>query len=87
MSNPLLKQFSTDELKNELRRRDIYIETQPPISCENPDFSEVLDLCKVHILDISRNETDEDTIHYIYEAAMEAIYGQDIWQWINKQRN
>lgn len=32
-------------------------------------------------MDISKF-TKED--HWIYEAAMEAVYGKDVWTWVNK---
>ena len=31
------------------------------------------------------NVSDDDSSHYIYEAAVEAVYGKSIWQWVNGQ--
>jgi hypothetical protein len=28
---------------------------------------------------------DDDFQHYVYEAAMEAVYGQGYWAWFNER--
>lgn len=48
-------------------------------------FTDVIKLAKQHIQDIASNDMDEDMPHYIYEGVMIAIYGKDIWNWVNKR--
>jgi len=57
-----------------------------PKPLENPDFSGLKRQVEEH-LDSIANKTDrEDDDHYIYEAAVTAVFGNDVWTYINKQR-
>ena len=40
--------------------------------------------CKEHLAKLYEGREDEAGEHYIYEAAMEYVFGKDIWQTINK---
>jgi hypothetical protein len=42
-------------------------------------------LCQSYIDELAKEEgyVDEDLEHYIFEAAMEACFGKDVWKWIN----
>lgn len=57
-----------------------------PQPLQNPDFSELITLCQYHLNSIEKNgpNDDSDKEHYIYETALEAVFGQDVWQWINR---
>lgn len=86
-----LEDFSTEELRKEIEKRGYEqekIESMPK-PLENPDFSFLSEQCKAHILEMTSIDYCEDNCsdnaHYIYEAAMQAVYGKDIWTWINKQ--
>jgi len=52
------------------------------------DFSELISLVDEYIEDLQRkgviSDDIEDIEHYIFEAAIEAIYGGDCWDEINK---
>lgn len=49
------------------------------------DFSALMNLTDSHLEEIASGETqDDDFTQYIYEEAMMAIYGKDIFDWINK---
>lgn len=50
---------------------------------ENPDYSMLIKTCEHYIKDISETGYSKDSKHYIYEQAMQAIYGKDCWNWIN----
>lgn len=81
-----LDQFTKAELMEELMKRDrIEKEAGVPKPVENMDFSGVINICKGHISDIKNHEEDDDSKHYIYEAAMEAVFGSSVFDWINKQ--
>lgn len=84
-----IEDLSTDTLIKEIEKRgheEEKIESMPA-PLENPDFSSVIELCKNQILEMTKADycEDNDSDHYIYEAAMQAIYGKDVWEWINKQ--
>jgi len=51
----------------------------------NPDFTQVHDLCKAYIGSIENHEHVEETGQYIFEAAMEACYGSEVWPYINSR--
>lgn len=83
------KNVSDEDLEEELERRKQVREEMKKIlvPLENPDFSY---LCKyiVHGIEEAVREgfPPKDFKHYIYEAAMEAVYGKDFWKWRNKQK-
>ena len=74
-----LKDYTTEELKEELWRRN------SPQLIVHMDFSDLVIECKNHIFKLASNLSTEDDEHYIYEIAMEAVYGNHIWDWINER--
>jgi len=80
-----LVDFATEQLEEELNRRKAEEERKNmPQPLENPDWDYVVTLCKGHIFSLfSRGYDHDDTKEYIYEAAMEAVYGKAVWPWIN----
>lgn len=60
-----------------------------PTALPNPDFAELLEQCQKYIDFMASDEyySDNDYAHYIYEATIEAVYGPDVWKWINTQVN
>jgi len=83
-----LKEFTKEDLKTELERRET-IESKPVVPFNITqgktvrDYSKVEKACEVHIQELADGRLDEDSEHYIYEAAMEAVYGKKIWDWVN----
>lgn len=43
------------------------------------------DIVRDHIHNIHNKSNDEDEPHYIFEKAIVAVYGNDIWKWYNNQ--
>lgn len=78
-----LDSFSDKELKDELERRERTKPTAPPV-LDNPNWKPLLDVCHdyLHELEVM-GWADDDYKHYIYEAALDAIYGKDVWNFIN----
>lgn len=75
-----------DELKAELERRK-KIERSPPAPLPNPDFSGLRQMIIEMVANAAVSQCmDEDADHYVYEAAIEAVYGKSFWAWRNKQR-
>ena len=59
---------------------------EKPEILSNPDFEELMELCQTSLDEIVENgELDSDTKEYIYEAAMEAVFGKAVWDYINNK--
>jgi len=76
-----LSTFTDNQLQEEIERRkkqDVAIKTRPtPI--DNPDWGPLVSLCNGYVHDLSKQGwADEDYDHYIYEAAITAIYGEEV---------
>lgn len=57
-----------------------------PKPVENPDWTEVKKMCQEVISQLAKDGWyDEDLKHYIYESAMEAVFGKDVFTWMNKR--
>lgn len=79
-----ISKFTKEDLQNELARREEQKDMPFPLtdleSCWELDFSKVIKACEVHIQEIADGKVDTDSEHYIYELAMEAVYGKDVWK-------
>ena len=82
--------MSDDELKAELERREKREEEKksaPPEPLREPNFEPLRKMIIRGTLDaIDIGAEDDDFQHYLYEAAMEAVYGKGFWVWRNKQK-
>jgi hypothetical protein len=81
----MLASYTDEQLLQELERRK-----QPPIKIvpvlvENPDFTPLIELCKTYIKEVSINgiEDDSDWRYWFYETILTAVYGKNIFEWIN----
>lgn len=83
MSN--ITKLSTEELERELAaRKASKDEQEKPKPLPNPDFKALQDSCIACIAKIEKEGDPEgDYKHWIYEAGMEAVFGKDVWKWIN----
>jgi hypothetical protein len=80
-----LREHSIEEMEAEIerRRRKEELESRPKLR-ESPDFSKLITECSSVLDQIAEDHyMDEDSKEYIYEAAMAAIFGPDVWKWIN----
>jgi hypothetical protein len=81
-----LSNLSDDELNTELERRkksDIAM----PQPLPSPSWGALLNTCRDYLIDLrDQGWADDDYPHYIYEAALTAIYGDSVWPFINKAR-
>ena len=74
-----------DALEAELERRKKKA-NEPPRLISNPDFSDLIETVTSGLAEaIERKYEDEDFKHYVYEAAMESLYGKKFWEWRNKR--
>lgn len=78
-----LSNVSYTELHDELARRK-QPKTVKPTANENPNFQKLIELCKNYVNDIESGKTGEDSDYdgYIYESALEAVFGDDVWVWL-----
>lgn len=83
----MLSHISDEELKAELARRTAEAKAaEKPQQISNPDLTNLRRNCQEYIDALDRNGyVDEDWDNYIYEEAMKAIFGKDVFEWINKQ--
>jgi hypothetical protein len=58
-----------------------------PKQVENPELDELRNICNEYIkfVDGPDYHEDNDFKHYIFEKAVETIYGQIIWDFINEK--
>lgn len=78
-----LKDASIDELEEELERRQNKL---PPTPIAQPNFGPLQKMIIESINEsIKDKDEDEDFEHYVYEAAIEAVYGKGFWDWYNEQ--
>lgn len=73
---------SVEELKQELKRRELASKVPEPLKVFN--MAPLIALCKQQAGSLYENTADDDMRQYIYEAAMMAIYGPDFWVHLNK---
>lgn len=82
MAKRKLSDYSVEELEEEIERREA--EKGKPIPLPSPDFSPLIDQAKEAIQEIvDCGHTSDDLDHYMFEIAMECIFGQNIWDWWN----
>lgn len=56
-----------------------------PRKLEKPDFSKLIEHLEGGIESAIQNDgyPGKDFAHYTFEAAMEAVYGPNVWDWWN----
>jgi len=54
-----------------------------PMPIDNPKLDNLKALCEEYLDEVERGDEDTDTKHYLFEAAMEAFYGKEVWEYIN----
>lgn len=80
-----LQKFTKQELKDELDRREkLTIANSKPQQI-NPNYEQLKKTCSNYIDFVAspKYHEDNDWEIWIYEVAMEALYGDKIWDWIN----
>lgn len=78
-----LSNYTNEQLRTELKKREKNVATKP-VLLASPDLSALQALCQEQIDCLSSGKgCNEDLDMYIYEAAMEALYGDGVFNWIN----
>ena len=85
-SDVSVKDASDEELERELARRKEKAAV-PPQPLASPDFSKLRAVIIESVAEHVRVEMeDKDFKHYVYEAALTAVYGEAYWPWRNAQK-
>jgi hypothetical protein len=84
-----LRNVKDEELQAELARRNKEREaTERPrlkALCDI-DWNPVLKIAEERIKEVESGDScDSDIPHYMYEATMEACFGANVWDWMNKR--
>ena len=76
--------MSIEELEQLLdkKKKD---KNKAPAPLDTPNFNGISDLVTGYIKDIGNDLEPKDIEHWCYEACVEAIYGRNIWNWINNR--
>ena len=77
-----LKEISTKDLEAELNKRTA--NGTMPMQFDEPILKKLRETCAQVMEEIAINGYSKDGDHYIYEAALESIYGPNVWEWKNK---
>ena len=78
-----LKQVSTAALENELAKRKAQEGSKRPKLLSVKNFDGVINLCKEYVDRIERGViVDDDLDEYIFESALTACFGEDVWEYI-----
>lgn len=82
----VLQDLSDEDLEKELAARKAK-RAGPPTPLEKPDYSQLRQMIIGEITQACENcYQDDDFEHYVYEEAMKAVYGPDIFTWLNAQK-
>jgi hypothetical protein len=81
----MLQNISDEDLKVEVeRRKKESHQKRIPVPLDNIDFQPLLAICHDYIHELATlGYAAEDYSHYIFEAAVTAIYGKDVWAFVN----
>ena len=82
-----LKDYTIDELEEEILRRKLQIPTMIPMGAMN--IKNLRNLCSGYVKLLATGNTVNKTNreHTIYETAMETVYGPKIWKWMKSLPN
>jgi len=82
-----IEKLSTKDLEIELKKRKEAEKLAAiPKPLQNPDFTELITMVTHGINSLAKNGyPGKDFDHYVYENALEAVYGKEIWDWINNR--
>lgn len=75
-----LSEYSADDLQAELERR----KNHRPKRLQDINVQPLIDIVEEYITAIAEEKRMKDAEHYIYEAAIECVYGKGIFDWINE---
>lgn len=88
MKNDSLKGVPIEDLERELAlRKETEAKARQPKPLASPDFAPLIKLCEGYIEGLADGGkgVDEDYDHWVFECAMECVFGKSVWNWTNKR--
>ena len=87
MKAKIFEGVSDDKLQEELDRRQAEkVEQEKPKPLPNIDISKLQKRCCEYIDEVATGDyLDEDYRYYIFEAAVSAVFGKDVWNFVNSK--
>jgi len=79
-----LKKYTLQELLNEVKKRKTAEKSPKLIPNEKRDYSKLENCCENYLDEVGNSWVDE-LEHYIFEEAVIALYGNDIFDYINSK--
>ncbi len=77
-----IRDFKKEELEAELERRK---ELRPSLLPMNMfDLEKIKEICEAVMINYDEKGYCKDAEGYIYEATLKALYGDDVFDWINE---
>jgi len=79
-----VSELTDEQLEAELKRRK-KVKDAKPTPLETPNFSGVIATVTEYIDSLAEGHEPKDIKQYTFEAAVEAVYGRSVWNWINSR--
>lgn len=81
-----LSKVSIEKLQAEIDSRKTPKQPKPkPLPYEERNYATLNELCEEYVNQVDAIGCVEDGMNgYIFESAIEAVFGRDVWDWINK---
>ena len=80
-----LSEFSDEELFEEINERWKERKDKPQ-QLETPDLTKLKNVCDEYLRWLEKERRGNRNVeHFIFEEALKALYGEDIFFWINEQ--
>ena len=82
-----LQKYTDDDLTAEIeRRKQARLQAEEPKPLDVQDGSALTQMCIDHVKEVwAWGWHESDWTHYIYEAALEAVFGKDIFDRLNRR--
>jgi len=78
-----LENCSIEDLKQEINRRELLINKIPKRK-ETIDIGPVIECIEDQLNEALKEDyLDDNLLHHVFEATIEAIYGKEFWGWFN----
>lgn len=83
-----IEQLEIEELEREIEiRKELLRKKNKPQEIKEKNWTLVIKYCLNYIDDLYEDGyVDSDLKQYIFEAAMQAVFGGNVWEWIRKQK-
>ena len=82
-----MKEYTDEQLADELaRRKNRKQPRKPPQAVDNPDWNDVKKLCNSYLI-AEYSDHRDDLAPHILEAALDALYGAEVWLYLKENQS